>query len=688
MLNIDGLVTGLDTTSIIEGLLSVQQSRIDRFNVRRQDVVDEQSAFKSIEANLIGLQSALGRLVRTTGSIFESNTVATNDEEAILASASTDASPGVYGFRVLQLSQAHQVASGGFASASDEITTGTLQIRVGNRQLTTIAIDETNNSLQGLVDEINSQSEDVTAAVINDGSGGDTAFRILLRSNDTGEANAISITNGLGESAGDAVKPEFDLANPVQAAADAQIRIGSGAGAIDASSSNNQIDDVIPGISLDVLRADAEKEVTITVSRDTQGVKDAIGDFVDAYNGVIEFVNEQSRFDSTTGTGGVLLGSSSATSVVRKIRDAISEAVVGIRSDEGLNVLSAIGVSSDANGKLVIDSQQLDDVLEGRAGDFTLKDVQRLFALDGQSSNPGIQFVLGNHRTRASEVDGNNQPIPFEINITRAAERASLLADNSLAASTVIDETNSRFDLTLDNVDLTVDLPHGSYTQQQLATTLEDLINNASNIQGRRVQIGLDGGRLQITSASYGSASLIKILEATDEEGTPLANANATLGLAATQIGQPKIGQDVAGEFLFFDETKDPPQTVEQAEGLGRILRGNADNENTADLSIRVELNASQIDDPVDGTMSITRGLASRLDQAIRSLLDPELGELANLDERFNRQLESFDSSIERLSEQFESQQASILREFTALESAVAQLQSTGSALSSALLTL
>ncbi len=683
MPTIDGLITGLDTTSIVEGLLAVQQSRIDRINLRRQDVATEQTAFKTIEANLLGLQGSLNRLLRTTNGVFQSKLATSSDEEAVLVAAAEDAAPGVYRLRVTQLALSHQVASGGFASASAEITTGNFDIRVGNGELTSIVIDGSNNTVQGLVDGINNLSDDVTAAVINDGSGGSTAFRILLSSNKTGAVNTISITNGLGPTAPPAEKPVFDFVTPVQAATNAEVQIGEGAGAILAQSDENRFDDMIQGINLDVLRADVNNEITITVSEDTAAVKEAVEDFVDAYNGVIEFINARSRFDAETGTAGLLLGSTSASSVVRKIRDAISE-VVHLGPGNDLNLLSTLGISTDAQGKLVLNASRLDDILEGREGDYTLKDVQRLFALDGVSSNPGINFMLGNHRTKASDVDANNTPIPFDIDITQAAEQAVLLAANSLAPTVLIDASNDEFNLKLDGTDITVSLPQQSYTRQELADKLTDLINGSANIQGREVLVGLSSDQLEITSLRYGSAAGIVI---------NAGNANATLGL---NQGDAAVGKDVQGVFRVPNPDDPGNPFIENATGVGRVLTGDLTRDeggitieqNTADLRIRVDLDNTQIGSDPDATMSITRGIAGRLDLALRSLLEANIGELATIDEGFDRQIELFDSSIDRLNEQFEARQASILREFAALESAVSQLQSTGNVLATSLLTL
>ena len=87
MLSIDGLATGIDTATIIEGLLSIQQRQIDLLTGRQEGVLEEQSAFKNIEARLISLQSQLSRLSRTQNSVFDAKTVTSSHENLVLAAA-------------------------------------------------------------------------------------------------------------------------------------------------------------------------------------------------------------------------------------------------------------------------------------------------------------------------------------------------------------------------------------------------------------------------------------------------------------------------------------------------------------------------------------------------------------------------------------------------------------------------
>ena len=96
MFAIDGLVSGLDTTSIIEGLLSIQQSQIDRLNFRKQEIVTKQSAFKGIEANAVTLKNAAAQLASFTNDVFSVFSATSSDDSIIEAAADRHASEGEF----------------------------------------------------------------------------------------------------------------------------------------------------------------------------------------------------------------------------------------------------------------------------------------------------------------------------------------------------------------------------------------------------------------------------------------------------------------------------------------------------------------------------------------------------------------------------------------------------------------
>src|SRR5690606_18760997 len=129
------------------------------------------------------------------------------------ATATSKASVGVYQLTVNTLATAHQIVGQGYAEPDSEVTQGTLQFQVGSGTITTINVDGTNNTLQGIADAINAADTDLSATIVRDASGGATPYRLLLASRKTGSANAINVTNSLADSSGGATKLVFDLGN-------------------------------------------------------------------------------------------------------------------------------------------------------------------------------------------------------------------------------------------------------------------------------------------------------------------------------------------------------------------------------------------------------------------------------------------------------------------------------------------
>jgi flagellar hook-associated protein 2 len=434
---IDGLVTGIDTQTIIDGLLKIQKQQIDRFAVRKSEVEQKQTAFKGVETRLLGLQLDVSKLSRSQNNTFTRQTVTVSDESAVAGTAIESAAGGVYRFTVDSRAAAHQVASQGFADPDSEITTGTFELRLGNGDLETITVDDSNNSLAGLADAINTAGGGVTANIIKDSSGGATPYKLLLTSSKTGSENSISLTNNLAASSGTEVRPEIDFGTPVQAAVDAKITFGSGAGAISTTSATNRFDNVVRGVSFDLLNPTVGQEVTITVARDTATAVDNVKSFVESFNDLVQYIDDQARYVSSTNQGGPLQGDRNVQTIKQKLYSTVLNVVPGV--EQSANRLSAVGITVSNSGRLQLDSTRLQSILDGQVEDVSAADVKRLFALDGISDNSGVKFVSGS-------VDTKSSATPVQVKITQAAEQASLTAETSLNSSVVIGDSNNVID--------------------------------------------------------------------------------------------------------------------------------------------------------------------------------------------------------------------------------------------------
>lgn len=647
--SIDGLISGIDTQSVIDGLLEVSQSQIDRLNSNKSEIVAKQTAFNGIEAQLVSLRGKLSSLGRSQNNVLEGKIAASSDEDILQVSANSDAINGNYTLTVNSLAATHQIASTVFESADSQITEGTLSVQVGNGSEATVTIDGSNNSVQGLVDAINATTEDAFASLVTDSVG----TRILLTGRKSGAAETIQITNNLGPTSGSAMKPDFS-GDPVQVAADASIQIGSGGGAITVSSASNQFEGVIEGLTINVSSANPSKPVNIGVSNDVESSRTAIEGFVDAFNSLMDFIDSQSRYDAESNQAGMLLGNRNVQAIQNEIRNRLVFSVSGI--DSNLNQLSAIGLKFNDSGKIFIDSAKLSKVLSGQADGVDNSDVKRLFSLDGQSTNSGVEFLLGSTETQSSVS-------PIEVDITQAAERAVVTAGTSLAASTVIDSSNNTFEITVDGKESgTLQLAEGTYTQTELAEHLESVINNASDFSGQSVSASVINGNLKIQSDQFGLQSEIAAFS-----GTALTDLGLTTGDSDT-------GQDVVGRFIIDG-------AVEEAVGSGRLLIGSSDNENTADLQVRVTLNSSQITSDSESELTITRGFASQLDQIIGDMLDPVTGKIKTVKDSFDEQIESIDLSITNTEELIQLKSDQLISEFVAMEQALSSLKNTSSIL-------
>lgn len=646
---IDGIASGFDTTSIIESLVSFQDAQIETFNDRKASVTQEQAAFKGIEAQLITLQSTLGKLGRSRSSVFSINQATSSNEDILKVAAGNNASSGSYSLTVESLATANQIGSQGFSSSSDAVAKGEITISLGDNSPTTITIDDSNNSLSGVVEAINENSEDVNASIIFDQ--GANSYRLLLTGNETGLQNEISIST----SATDGGTVLDFSGDPIQAAADAVVTLGSGPGAISATYSTNIVDELIEDVTIDLKSASPGTTVNITIEKDDSAAIEAVQNFVDSFNSVIGFIDSQTNFDADTGVAGTLLGDRNVSIIKNDLTSFVIESVAGV---EGANRLSDIGVDIDIRGKLTFDQDKLTDALNGNVEGLDPDNITRLFGLDATSSNSAIRFVAGSDRTVA---DGNE----VQVNITQAAERAQITGANAIRGSITIDGSNNELQVTLNSiVSETLTIPSGTYTAEEFAAQVESTINNSESLGINDVLASIDQeGNLVLTSELYGEDSTLSSVT---------GSAAAELGFLGSERSE---GKDVAGEFIVNG-------VAEAATGNGQLLRGDSENENTADMQLSVTLTSEDVIEGNESTLVITRGASGRLGQYITSTLNTETGRFATIGDEFNARIDSIDRSIQGIEEITASRRESLLAEFAALETVINELQTTGDFLS------
>ena len=455
------------------------------------------------------------------------------------------------------------------------------------------------------------------------------------------------------------------FAPTLQQAADAQVAIGSsiqGASPIVIRSETNTIKDVIPGLTLTLkgVTTDAGGPVTIKTGLDSDAIKGKISALIAAYNNVMQFIDDQNKFNSDTKEAGTLLGDLTLMSVQSRLRTAVSEPVAGL--SQKLNTLATIGVRTDINGRLVFrDPSRLTQALED---DFD--SVVKLFADSASTSNQGVTFL-----SAASTIRGG---ATYAVNITQAATHGMTQGQkiNDPAVSPLtLSAADNRLRLRLDGiVSNDIVLTARSYASgEELARELQAKITADTKIGARGVTVEWvdigDEGFLRLTSATYGATSKVEMIASAPN------NAYAKLGLAAAEV---HAGDNVAGTI-----------NGELATGQGQTLIGKDGNRTTAGLRLSVTLSELQLGQGDDATLTVSRGIASTLGETLDRITKSGDGVIARKTGGLQKQVENIKQQVKDFDARLVLRRQFLTTQFMQMEQTLSQLQSQSSFLDSQL---
>jgi flagellar hook-associated protein 2 len=124
-----GLVSGIDTQSLISQMLSLQAQPRDRLSARTQQLQNEQVALTELTALVIGIQISTDRLGLTGD--FQKKTATSSQEDVLTATASGSAVPGQYQFKSIQTASTSVSTSNEISGSSSPISSGEILIRTG-----------------------------------------------------------------------------------------------------------------------------------------------------------------------------------------------------------------------------------------------------------------------------------------------------------------------------------------------------------------------------------------------------------------------------------------------------------------------------------------------------------------------------------------------------------------------------
>ncbi len=402
-----GINSSFDSAALIDNLVELNRRPIDLNLAKRELESQKQTSFLDLTDRLKTFKSVLTTLntesrFKSTKGVFN-NTLSNATNEVVDVVTNSSATSGTFSFTVNQLAKETKVITDGFASINSAIPQGTLNITVGST-VTNVVIDSSNNTLAGLRLAINNSGADVQANFLDDGSS--LPSHLTISGTKTGTDNAVSLSMTI-----DLIGPgKVDLMNftETQAAQDASVTVDG----IAVTSSSNTLTNVIPDSVLTLLSAG---DGTITISSDLTAIKGQIEDFVDGFNDVMGFLNDQLALDVGTETTSLLFGNFMVQNLQSNLRNLVSSGVEGVSGS--FSFLSQIGIRTQNDGLLSIDDGDLDDAL---ASD--IDNVSQLFSSKGTTDDIAVTFVGFTEET---------QPGSYDVRVLNGVPQLSVAGENN-----------------------------------------------------------------------------------------------------------------------------------------------------------------------------------------------------------------------------------------------------------------
>lgn len=466
-------------------------------------------------------------------------------------------------------------------------------------------------------------------------------------------ADGLKLTFSTGDlTAGDTFQVTT-FAPLLQQAADAKLAVGSTGGTgspIIVTSDTNKFTDVIGGVDLTIKKETAVGEsINIKTDIDIAGIKKSIQTFIDAVNGVSNFVDKQNEFDQDKGEAGTLFGDYTLQSMQSSLRRTMGAKVEGLTGQ--YSQLYSLGIRTNLSGDLMIkDSARLDKALRE-----SLDDVIRLFSDSGKSTNGLIDFIKAGPDTKLTGE--------FDVDITQAATQAAyegeLMAEPE-ATPLQITSSNNVLKFNIDGlISEEIVLSVRTYnTTAELVNELQAKIDADDKIGEYGVVVewvdnGANDGYLRLTGSTYGSRSKVTL-------STSITNsAFSVLGLAGGRVVE---GLDVEGTI-----------NGEEAEGNGLYLTGKEDTD-IEGIKLKISMTASDMVAGVDGSISMAIGIGTKMEGLLNRYTMSDDGLIASRIKIYEKQAKDLSERIASFDERLAIRRKRLEEKFLAMEAVLGQL--------------
>jgi flagellar hook-associated protein 2 len=337
--SVSGLVSGLDTATIISQLMQIEAQPQSRLKNRVSSEQTAVNALQALNAKLSTLMAKASELAKGTG--WGAST-ATSSSEHVTITTDAGVTPASLDFTVVRTAtRAQAVFQNDFTLTSQATTAATLDLELADG--TVLNIPTGSGSLADIASAVNAATltdgsdAGLNAVLVRSGtSGAETTYRLMLMSDKTGSDASFTVL-GSTELGATTITPGEN----------AVIRVNGQ----DVESSTNSFEDLMPGVDVTLRSGASAGAVTVTVGRDATALSNKVKGIVDALNAALADISAITAAGVNGAKAGVLAGNAT----LRQVRDQLLSSVTG---GVGGASLAAVGIETDRYGKIEFDAEE------------------------------------------------------------------------------------------------------------------------------------------------------------------------------------------------------------------------------------------------------------------------------------------------------------------------------------------
>lgn len=311
---------------------------------------------------------------------YNARQVATTDSSVITASSSNGTQTGNYAIEVSSIAESSKYNVTGFTSSTAPLSfdgTGVFSISVGGTSYTTAGSPAgtptitSSPTVTNLSDWINSLGLDVSASVVQGTSS--TDYVLMIQSTLTGTDNEITAISGLSTGG--------TYTSTHTSASDAVFTFGG----VSFVRSSNTVDDIVDGLTFNILDTNVGSPVTLKVASSTADYSTVLETLVATYNDMITTYQGMVANSSTTKTPGTFANSPTTLSFINEIKSRFAEGGYYDDSYSTQMSMSWLGVTMQTDGTLEFDSSTLASAIDSGATDILSQGVKIGYVEDGDT---------------------------------------------------------------------------------------------------------------------------------------------------------------------------------------------------------------------------------------------------------------------------------------------------------------